>query len=162
MRVIAAMTLALVALGSGPALGQAKPGADKPADNMQILRDKVAADKKLVVSTAMELTEAEAKAFWPVYDQYQKGLQKINDGLATVISDYAKEYNEKSLTDEKARKLLDRYLALEDDELKLRRAMLPKVAKALPGRKTARYMQIENKVRALVKYELASEIPLAQ
>jgi hypothetical protein len=154
--------LGAFALASGAALGQAKPAADKPADNMAILRDKVAADKKLVVSTAMELTEAEAKAFWPVYDEYQKGLQRINDGLATVISDYAKEYNAKSLTDEKARKLLDRYLALEDDEIRLRKAMLPKVAKVLPGRKAARYMQLENKVRALVKYELASEIPLAQ
>jgi hypothetical protein len=36
---------------------------DKPADNMQILRDKIKADKKLVVATNMELTESEAKGF---------------------------------------------------------------------------------------------------
>lgn len=164
-----------LALGSGAVLGQpkapaeakpaaapAKPAADAPADNMQVLRDKIAADKKLVVSTAMELTEAEAKAFWPIYEQYQKDLHKINDGIATLMSDYAKEYNAKSLTDQKARQLLDYYLALEDQELKLRRSYLPKLSKALPGRKVARYIQLENKVRALVKYELAAEIPLAQ
>lgn len=178
MKVIAAMMLGLLALGSGPVLGQekkaaapakpasapapAKPAANAPADNMQILRDKVAADKKVVVAAAMELTESEAKAFWPIYDDYQKKLHKINDGIATVISDYAKAYNDKTLTDEKARKLLDRYIALEDDELKLKKAALPKLSKALPGLKVARYMQLENKVRALVKYELAAEIPLAQ
>ena len=167
MKLIAAMTFGLLALAAGPVFGQAKPGADKPAadkpaDNMQILRDKVAADKKVVVAAAMELTESEAKAFWPIYEQYQKELHKINDGIATLISGYAKEYNAKSLTDEKARQLLDRFMALEDQELKLRKSFIPKLSKALPGRKLARYVQLENKVRALVKYELAAEIPLAQ
>ena len=162
MKLIAAITLAVLSLGSGPALAQAKPGADKPADNMQILKDKVAADKKLVVSAAMELTESEAKGFWPVYDAYQKDLHKINDEIATLISSYAQDYNAKSLTDEKAKKLLDYYLAIEDRELKLRKSYIPKLSKVLPGRKVARYIQLENKIRALVKYELAAEIPLAQ
>lgn len=174
MRLIAVMTLAMLALGSGPVLGQAKPAADaakpapakpaaeKPADDMQILRDKVAADKKLVVSTAMELTESEAKAFWPVYDAFQKDLHKINDEIATLITSFAKEYTAKSLTDDKAKKLLDYYFAIEDRELKLRKSYVPKLSKVLPGLKVARYMQLENKVRALIKYELAAEIPLAQ
>ena len=174
MKWIAAMALALFALASGSVLAQAKPAPEaKPAapaqpaapataDNMQILRDKVAADKKLVVSAAMELTEAEAKGFWPVYEAYQKELHKINDEIATLISSFAKEYNAKSLTDEKAKQLLDYFLAIEDRELKLRRSYVPKLSKVLPGRKVARYVQLENKVRALVKYELAAEIPLAQ
>jgi hypothetical protein len=173
---IATMLLGLLALGAGPVLGQekkaaapakpaaapAKPAGSAPADNMQILRDKVAADKKVVVAAAMELTESEAKAFWPIYEQYQKDLHKINDGIATLISGYAKEYNANSLTDEKAKQLVDRYIALEEQEVKLKKAVMPKLSKALPGRKVARYMQLENKVRALVKYELAAEIPLAQ
>jgi hypothetical protein len=39
-------------------------------DNMQILRDKIKADKKLLVAANMELTESEAKGFWPVYEEY--------------------------------------------------------------------------------------------
>ena len=58
---------------------------DKPADNMQILRDKIRADKKLVVATNMELTESEAKGFWPIYEQYQKDLQKINQRVANLL-----------------------------------------------------------------------------
>jgi hypothetical protein len=53
-------------------------------------------------------------------------------------------------------------VGLEDHEVKLKRSIIPKLSKALPGLKVARYMQLENKVRALVKYELAAEIPLAQ
>ncbi|HEY5866982.1 MAG TPA: hypothetical protein VI542_15770, partial [Candidatus Tectomicrobia bacterium] len=62
---------------------------EKPADNMQILRDKLRADKKLVVATNMELTESEAQGFWPLYDQYQKDLQKINQRIANVLESYA-------------------------------------------------------------------------
>src|SRR5690348_7457245 len=65
---------------------------DKPADNMQILRDKIRADKKLVVATNMELTESEAKDFWPIYDQYQKDLQKINQRIANVLEGYAADF----------------------------------------------------------------------
>ncbi len=35
---------------------------------------KLKADKKLLVASNMELTDAESKAFWPLYDAYQKDL----------------------------------------------------------------------------------------
>jgi hypothetical protein len=75
---------------------------------------------------------------------------------------YAKEYNANSLTDEKASALLDRSFAIEEAEIKLKRSFVPRLAKVLPGRKVARYMQIENKIRAIVKYELAGQVPLAK
>ena len=78
-----------------------------------------------------------------------------------VIVAYAKEFNANTLTDAKATQLLEQSFAVEEAESKLKRAFLPKLAKALPGRKVARYMQLENKVRALVKYEIAGEVPLA-
>ena len=74
-----------------PALAhaQSKPaGGGEPADNMQILRDKLMADKKLVVAANMALTEGEAKAFWPLYEQYQKELHQINDRTAMLLVGY--------------------------------------------------------------------------
>ena len=162
IRLVRLLLLALATLVAMPALAQTKPAVDKPADNMQILREKLTADKKLVVAANMALTEAEAKGFWPLYEEYQKGLHQINDRLAMVMVSYAKEYNANSLTDAMATALLDRYLGIEEAELKLKRAFVPRLAKVLPGRKVARYMQIENKVRAIVKYEIAGEVPLAK
>ena len=43
---------------------------------MEILRQKIKADKKLVVAANLKLTDAEGTAFWPVYDAYQKDLQR--------------------------------------------------------------------------------------
>lgn len=69
------------ALTAFPAFAQAPAAAAKSADNMQILRDKLSGDKKLVVTANMDLTEAEVKAFWPLYEAYQKDLHKINDRI---------------------------------------------------------------------------------
>jgi hypothetical protein len=154
--------IVLIALWTTAAAAQGKPAADKPADSMQALRQQLLVDKKAVVTANLSLTQAEAKAFWPLYEEYQKGLARVNDGLATLIVAYAREYNADTLTDEKARKLLDSYFGVEDAEVKLRRSFVPRFAKVLPGRKLARYMQMENKMRILVKYEIASEVPLAQ
>jgi hypothetical protein len=150
--------LAIMSLGFTPYV----MAQDKPADNMQILRDKIRADKKLVVATNMELTESEAKGFWPVYDQYQKDLQKINKRIANVLETYAADFRGKSLTDEKAKKLIEEAVAIEQAEANLKSTYAPKLSKTLPVKKVARYLQIENKIRAVVKYDLAQGIPLVQ
>ena len=144
--------------------GLVTPGGaqDKPADNMQILRDKVRADKKLLVATNMGLTESEASGFWPIYEQYQKDLQKINRRLANLVESYAADFRSKSLTDDKARKLIDESVGIELAEAKLKSEYAPKLSKVLPAKKVARYLQIENKIRAVVKYDLASGVPPVQ
>jgi len=135
---------------------------DKPADNMQILRDKLKADKKLVVATNMELTESEAKGFWPIYEGYQKDLQRINRRLANLLESYAADLQGKSLTDDKAKKLIDEAVAIEQAEANLKSTYAPKLSKVLPVKKVARYLQIENKIRAVVKYDLAQGVPLVK
>jgi hypothetical protein len=150
------MTSMLLASAS-PVLAQ-----DKPADNMQILREKIKADKKLVVATNMELTESEAKTFWPIYDQYQKDLQNINRRIAGLLDRYAADFHSKSLTDDKAKKLIDEALAIEQSEADLKSTYAPKLSKALPIIKVARYLQIENKIRAIIKYDLAQGVPLVR
>jgi hypothetical protein len=129
---------------------------------MQILRDKVRADKKLLVATNMELTESEATGFWPIYEQYQKDLQKINRRLADLVEGYAADFRSKSLTDDKAKKLIDESVGIELAEAKLKSEYAPKLGKVLPAKKVARYLQIENKIRAVVKYDLASGVPPVQ
>ena len=79
--------------------------------NMEILRQKIKADKKLVVAQNLKLTDAEGTAFWPVYDAYQKDLQAINQRMTAVILAYADAYNKGPVTNETAKKLLDESLA---------------------------------------------------
>ena len=147
------------ALAMPPAFAQNAPG-DQPADNMQILRDKIKADKKFVVAANMELTEAEAKKFWPVYEAYQKDLEALNKRTAAMIKSYADAWNSKSMDNAKAKKLTTDFLAIQGDEVKLMKSYVPKLDKVLPATKVARYLQIENKIRTIVKFELAGKVPL--
>ena len=148
---LAAIVLAL------PILSHAQTASD-----MEILRQKLQADKKLVVASAMQLTEAEAKGFWPVYDAFQADLQKINGQIGEVIKAYAAAYRADTLTNDKAQELLGEALKVEQAEVDLKRAYVPKLGAVLPQVKVARYLQVENKIRAVLKYELAGEIPLAK
>ena len=140
----------------------ALPAAAQTASDMQILAEKIKADKKVVVAANMQLTEDEAKGFWPVYEAYQKDLQGINKRLLGTIKNYADAYNKGPVSDETAKKLINAAIAIEDAEVKLKRSYVPKLEKVIPGMKVARYIQIENKIRAIGKYELAAQIPLVQ
>jgi hypothetical protein len=128
--------------------------------SMEILRQKITADKKFLVVSNMKLTDAEAKEFWPIYKSYQKDLHQINDRLAKVIKDYAEAYNKGALSDDTAKKLLNEAIAIELAEVKLKQSYIPKLDKILPATKVARYIQIETKIRAIIRYGLADGIPL--
>lgn len=129
---------------------------------MDILKEKIKADKKLLVATNMNLTDAEAKNFWPLYEGYQKELEQINQRVLTAIKGYADAYNagKGEISNDAAKKLLAEALSVEESELKLRQSYSAKLSKVLPTTKVVRYLQIENKIRAIVKFELAAQIPL--
>ena len=130
--------------------------------NMEILRQKIKADKKLVVAANLQLTDAEGKAFWPVYEAYQQELQRLNQRMTAMIESYATVYNKGPIANDVAKKLLDEAVGIDDAEAKSKTALVPKVLGALPATKAARYIQIENKIRAAIRYELAEGIPLVE
>jgi len=131
---------------------------EKPADNMQIVREKIQTDKRLFVAENMNLTESEAKVFWPVYENYQKDLGKLIDKTVKLIDNYGAFYQ--TMTEEAAKELINGYLVIEGDRVTLMKSFLPKFRKVLPEKKVARYYQLENKINAVVKYGLATRIPL--
>jgi len=132
------------------------------ATNMQILLDKVKADKKLLVAANMDLSDAESKAFWPIYDAYQKDLMKLNERVAKMVESYAAAYNSGAMTDQQAQPLINEAIAIETAEAAMRKSYAAKLGKALPAKKVARYLQIENKIRAAIRFNMADKIPLVE
>jgi len=160
MKMRSRVTMVLAILGMVVAMVVPGIAQDKPADNMQIVLEKIRADKKLFVAENMQLTEAEAKAFWPVYDQYQDELFLLRTRTAKLIKDFSDAYEK--MANETAKKLMDEYMTIETLGPKLRQAYLPKFRKVLPEVKVVRYYQIENKINAVLIYELAKNIPLVK
>jgi hypothetical protein len=131
------------------------------ADEALDLKKKIMFDqKRLVVMENMEFTEEEATAFWPVYEKHQEELFQVNQRAAKLILAYASVYQ--TLTDEQAVKLVDEYYDIQDDRLAVMKKMAVDVGKVLPGKKAFRYLQVEAKLSAIGRFELAKEIPLAR
>jgi len=147
-----ASALILLLLAALPVRSQEK------ADSMEALRDALKADKKAFIAKYLQLTDAEGKEFWPYYNSYQFDLQKVNERLVKLINDYAK--TSQNMSDQDAIKMVDTYLAIEQDQLKLKELYFRTLRKTLPVKKVARYLQLENKMRALVQYQLAARVPL--
>ncbi len=128
--------------------------------DMKKLIDDVKADKKKLVLAYMDLTAEQTKSFLPVYEEYQAELQSVNERLGNLILDYAGYYNNQTVTDEVSRKMLTELIAIDNKEAEIKGKYSNKLLDVLPALKVVRYIQMENKIRAAIKYELASEIPL--
>jgi hypothetical protein len=128
--------------------------------NVEILKQKIKADKKMIISQNMDLTNTEAEQFWPIYDSFQQDLDGINQRMVTTIKDYANTVNKGPMPEDKARKLVNEALAEEEDEVKMKRSYSEKLQNVLPTTKVARYIQMETKIRSLLRRELAEQIPL--
>ena len=131
-----------------------------PADNMEIVKEKIRTDKKLFIATNMQLTETEATSFWPVYDAYQAELETLVNRKGKLIEKFAANYE--NLSDDTARSLLDSNLSIDSEYQKLRQSYLAKFRGVLPDKKVARFYQLESKIRAIVEFEFAARIPLVQ
>jgi hypothetical protein len=126
----------------------------------ELTNDVIKAQKKRIVGANMQLTEEEQKVFWPLYGDYQAELSKIENQQIALITMYAENYQ--NMTDEKAQELLDQFLAIDNEALEARRAHVKKFLKVLPAKRVARYFQVENKLDAIVNYDLARGIPLVK
>ncbi|HET9383757.1 MAG TPA: hypothetical protein VFO67_01325 [Gemmatimonadales bacterium] len=155
---VCSLTLVPAAQAVAQAAPPAAPPASPAADNTELVLQKIRADKKLLVSESMALTADEATKFWPVYDAFQAELVTLNQRAVTLIESYAA--NATSMTDAAATRMTDDFVRLEQDRAALLQTYRPKFSKVLPPIKVARYYQIENKIRAIVNFELAKGIPL--
>ena len=148
-----ASTLLLMLLAT-PALAQ------QVSDQIEVTRSVAEADRKMIVSKNLKLTKAESEAFWPVYNEYQEAIRKVNDKRVALIREFAAEFD--ALDDDGAEGLLKDYLDYQEEHVKTRRSYVRKFRKVLPARKAFRFYQIDGKLNVIVDFELARGIPLIQ
>lgn len=134
--------------------------AQSAADEEELIKSVFQTGKKAIIIDNMGFTEGESKAFWPVYAEFQQAKDKLNDRMIKLLTDYVASYD--AMSDEKAGALMKEYVAIEKERADLKAAFLPKFTKVLPAKKVVRYYQIENKLEAIIKYELAKDIPLVK
>lgn len=159
MRGQKANLLLLVLMGSVFATPAAAQDSNLDSD-IQVLRSNIRADRAKLISDNMKLSDAEAKAFWPVYQNYETDLAKLNDKKVELIKEYDDSYDQ--MTDEQAKSLTDRNLAIEKQRIALKEDYFRRFSKAVPAKTAARFMQIDNRIDLLLNVQLASAIPIVE
>lgn len=149
---------------AAPTFAQDQSGATTPAQvapsQKQLDIAAARAERKAVVGQNMDLTDAESKTFWPLYDEYEGKMDRIEDRHIREIKEFAGHYQ--TLTNDDAHKKLDEVMAISESRLNVQRDYIPKFRAVLPDIKVTRFFQIDNKLRALVQCQIAQIVPLAQ
>jgi len=125
---------------------------------IELLRSDIKTKKVAIITEVMQFIDEEARAFWPVYREYDLELSKIGDARIELIKDYARNYE--TMTDEKAKELIQRALKLQERRTKLKKKYFKKFDKVLPSKPVAKFFQLENQINLLIDLQIASELPL--
>ena len=159
MRTFLSVCSSLVLL-SGFVCAQTADGSAKPLtdSDIQLMRSDIQAGKNQIITATMQFSDAESKAFWPVYRDFARDQQVIGDERVQLIKDYAANYD--SMDDSKAKDMVQRMINVEDKTLNLREDYWPKFMKALGAKRAAKFYQVDSRLSLLINLQLTSAIPL--
>jgi Spy/CpxP family protein refolding chaperone len=135
-------------------------GQNSVDQDVDLLRKDVRSQKKQIIAANLQLTDAQAEKFWPIYDQYTADLVKINDAKYAAIKQYAQNYD--TLSDEQATALTKQIIAVDGQVAQLRERYVPIVGQVLPGKKAALFFQLDRRLVMLIDIQLATQIPMVQ
>lgn len=143
------------------ALAMAAPAGSQTAEeDVAKGRAMVEAGRKELVKAELQLGDAEAAAFWPIYDEYRRAATDISDRYTAMIMRYVDRYNAGTLDNAYSDALLEEYFSIRLELLELRRAYIDRFKAAMPSLKVAQFYQLENKINAEIDAQLALAIPL--
>jgi Spy/CpxP family protein refolding chaperone len=147
--------LAALALAVFPAQAQ-----DTIEENAAIMREIQTTDAKTLIARNLKLTDAQAKAFWPVYDRYDAQRAKIDERLDAVLLDY--KLSCQQLCDEKAAQLTNDWVTARHDLDELRQKYVPEFGAVIPATKVLRLYQLDSLREAVVRVDRFKKVPLAK
>jgi hypothetical protein len=157
-RSLLALTAGMLLMGN--AVAQAQTQSPNLNDDTQLLLSQIQADKAAVVLKSLELTDPEARAFTPVYDEYQKERKEIAQRQIAELNKFASNYG--SMTDKAAGEILKNWFKIQEDKNDLVKKYAKKFEHVLPTTKVLRFVQVENKLETVVDLQAARVIPLAK
>jgi hypothetical protein len=156
---LVSLTSALLTLPLAGRTQMAEPQVDFKYQ-VEAARQLMDKERRIVFAAELLLTPEESDGFWPIYNEYAEEIDEVGNLRVQFITDYAANFD--TMTNEKAEGLLDDYFDYSKKLLDTRRKYLRRYKKVLPTTKVARFYQVENKLDAILNFNLAAQIPLVQ
>lgn len=158
-------TLVLVLASGATAHVQSKPTAEDETISLnlsayaELLRSDVRTQKVAIITEVMGFTEAEDKAFWPIYRDYDTEMSKLGDERVALIAEYAKAFE--TITDPIADKLAAKAMDLQTRRNAAMGKCYERVKAALSPRTALRFLQVEHQLQLVIDLQIAASLPLA-
>ncbi len=156
--------LAIALLTAQPLWCQDTTQAQDREANVQtyinLLRQNVRTQKVAIMGQMMQLTPEQASKFWPIYNEYDQGLTKLNDEKLAGIEKWAQ--NERNVTDALAGELANKALDLESRRTDLKKQYVQRVSDVISPKIGARFLQIENQLLMIIDLQIASNLPIVE
>jgi len=154
------ITTALVFLAAVVLAGYASETfAQQERDEIELMLAQIRTNRQAIVTENLALTAEESEAFWPLYRQFQNDRALMVDRTMKMLTEFRDNFD--VLSEEQAKVLVDEYFKIQKEELRLNEKYLREFRKILSQKKALRYFQIENKLDAIIDYDLSQVIPLA-
>ena len=141
-------------------VGQAQEMSVEAWEELRELQGEILEGRSGIVKENLALTEAEATAFRPVYEEYRAAADEVQERTARLIEAYAANYED--MNDAKAEAFFQEWLAIDRAEMEMRETYAKKIREVLPARKAVRFFQVENKLDAIMRLDGAMRIPLVE
>ena len=158
------MKKTLIALSAALMLQTGAAGAQTTSanlnDDVQQLIAQVQSDKAAVVIRSLQLTDAETRAFTPVYDEYQAERKKLAERRINTLNKFAANYG--SMTDDAAEDILKEWFKIKEDDVDLFKKYAKRFERVIPATKVLRFVQVENKLDNVIELEATRVVPLAK
>jgi hypothetical protein len=129
-------------------------------DDTELLISQIQTDKRAIVLSTLQLTDAQVQAFTPIYDEYQREMKDLFARGSAVIEKFAANYG--SMTDDAAEDIMKDFFKVRQDRYQIVEKYAKKLQKALPATKVLQWVQIENKLNALLDVEAAAAVPISR
>ena len=157
---LASLALVTAARAQTPELAGTSPSTEK--QNLRAYAELLHADvrqqKAEMMGAVMLLSASDAKKFWPIYNEYDAELTKLNDLRASNIQEYSRNYTQ--LTDEQADELMDKELAYDKQRSELLTKYYGRVKQELGGITAARFLEIERQLLSIIDLRISSALPI--
>jgi len=152
--VLIAVAAALMVAISNPVAAQ------QVRDQTKLTYDVLTTEWTNLIGGVLDLTEEEAKAFWPLYKEYGEKKGELWNRRIDVIKIFLGAYED--MSPEMSRILLDQSFAIEKQMLELEMTYAERFDDVLPPNKVTRLFQAENKLETTMNIEIAKDVPLAK
>lgn len=114
--------------------------------------------RKQLIEASLRLSEEEGKRFWPLYDEYVLALRSVFSRRSEIAYRFAEHFND--MTDDEALDISTLTLEMDKSYVRLAKSYLPRFISVIGGKKTARFYQIERRIRMFFEAEMSKRVPL--